>query len=104
MFTGGRSSGGTLSSPITRPFGSWSASTDSSLGMAIPPFSSPADSSYQPPIVNGAPSWVRWSPSKAASFTGCDSATVRPAQSPITVCTGAASAANARVTTSAVRW
>ena len=34
--TGGRSSGGTSSSPCTVAFGSWNASSDSSFGIAMP--------------------------------------------------------------------
>ena len=55
-------------------------------------------------MVNGAPRWVSVTPSKAASFTGCDSATSRPAQSPTMPCTGIATAAKASATTRPVRW
>jgi hypothetical protein len=100
-FTGGRSSGGTLSSPVTVAFGSWWARTDSSLGIRIAPVTSPSE--YQPPMWNGAPSVVGPSPSSVASLTGWRSVTVRAAQSPTTTCTGAASAANVSGTTSPVR-
>ena len=39
MPVGGRSSAGTLSSPVTVAFGSWKASSDSSFGISIPPAS-----------------------------------------------------------------
>ena len=71
MPVGGRSSSGTLSSPVTVALGSWKASSDSSFGISIPPGSE-----------NGAPFVVSSSPSNAASLTGWRSATVRAAQSP----------------------
>ena len=68
-FTGGRSSAGTESRPCTSAFGSWSASSESSLGILIP-YSTPSPS-YQPSRCTGAPLSVFASPSRAASLTGC---------------------------------
>ncbi len=59
-------------------------------GIEMPPSISWVDLLYQPKKWNGAPFVVTGSPSKVASLTGCSWATVRPAQSPITTCTGAA--------------
>ena len=78
MFTGGRSSGGTVSSPWIVASGLWSASSESSFGISMPPFIVLSSASYQPPIVNGAPSVVVGSPSIAASLTGWRSRDLAP--------------------------
>jgi hypothetical protein len=85
---GGWSSSGTVSSPRTVAFGSWKASSERALGTSIPGSNS-----------SGAPSVVSSSPSKAASFTGWRSATVRAAQSPTSSWAGATSAAKLSATT-----
>ena len=99
--TGGRSSGGTVSSPCTSAFGSWKASSESILGNPMPYSTSPSE--YQPSTWMGAPCSVWPRPSKAASLTGCALATSRAAQSPTRTCTGAASAATVSGIISAVR-
>ena len=101
MFTGGRSVGGTVSSPWTVAFGSWNASIDSSRGISTP--YTTCWPSYQPSRCIGAPAVVRSSPSIAASFTGWAFATSRAAQSPITICNGAAIAAAESAIVRAVR-
>ena len=88
--TGGRSSAGTLSSPVTVALGSWKASRESRSGISMPPAR-----------LNGAPFVVFCNPSNAASLTGWFTATVRAAQSPTSSCAGAVSAATVNATTSA---
>ncbi len=100
-FTGGRSVGGTVSSPWTVAFGSWNANSDRSRGISIP--YTTLSPSYQPSRCSGAPAVVRASPSMAASFTGCCLATSRAAQSPISGCTIEAIAAAESAIASAVR-
>ena len=100
--TGGRRAGETVSSPLTVAFGLWNASSESSLGIAIPSRTWPPV--YQPRTCSEAPRVVLARPSIAASLTGWLRATSRAAQSPTSTCTGAASAATVSGIASAVRW
>ncbi len=101
MLIGGRSAGGTESSPWTTWFQEWKASSESRCGIPIPNEILP--SWYQPSRCSGAPRVVLARPSSAASLIGCSVATSRATQSPMSTCSGEATAATVNGSVKAVR-
>ena len=99
----GRSSRGTSFNPCTTAFESPNASHDSAPGIRMPRIVSSRPGSGIPPIVSGAFVVVSQSPSSAASFIGCRSATSFAARSPTNTCTGASTSPNVSPTASARR-
>ena len=100
----GRSPGGTDFSPCTTASVSPYASHDNPPGIRIPStVSLPAWETGCRRSSAGRPTVVSHSPSIAASFIGCRSATSFAARSPTNTCTGASTSPNVSPTASARR-